>query len=59
MQGRHKSNTIDVIKHEPTCFKIAPRLHPFHQITTTTISLYRHLEEEHFFVDIRLGKLLS
>jgi hypothetical protein len=24
-------------------------LHPFHQITTTTISLYRHLEHEHFF----------
>ncbi len=45
----HPSNTLDMIKHEPTCFKIAPRLHPFHQITTSTISLYRHLEKEHFF----------
>ncbi len=40
---------LDMIKYESTCFKIAPRLHPFHQITTTTISLYRHLEKEHFF----------
>jgi hypothetical protein len=45
----HPSNMLDMIKHEPTCFKIALRLHPFHQITTTTISLYRHLEKEHFF----------
>jgi len=45
----HPSNMLDMIKHEPTCFKIALRLHPFHQITTTTISFYRHLEEEHFF----------
>jgi hypothetical protein len=44
----HPSNMLDMIKHEPTCFNIAPRLHPFHQITTTTISLYRHLKEEHF-----------
>jgi hypothetical protein len=23
----HLSNTLDIIKHEPTCFKFAPRLH--------------------------------
>jgi hypothetical protein len=44
----HPSNMLDMIKHEPTCFKIAARMHPFHEIATTTISLYRHLEEEHF-----------
>jgi hypothetical protein len=42
-------NVFHMIEHELTCFKITPKLHPFHQITTITIVFYTHLEKEHAF----------
>jgi hypothetical protein len=42
-------NTFHIIKHDPSCLKVTAKVHLLHQITSTTISIHRHLEHEPFF----------
>jgi hypothetical protein len=55
----HPSNMFDMIKHEPTCFKIAPRLHLFTKSQPLPSPSIDISKRNNFFVDIYLGKLLS
>jgi hypothetical protein len=55
----HPSNTFDMIKHEPTCFKIGPRLHLFTKSQPLSSPSIDILKRNIFFADICLGKLLS
>jgi hypothetical protein len=48
-QGHPFLNTLHMVEHELACFKIALKLHPFHQIITTTIFFNIFLKKEHFF----------
>jgi hypothetical protein len=47
-------DTFHMIKHDPSCLELPTRLHPFHQVTSTTVSTHKHFEEENF-----LSELLS
>jgi hypothetical protein len=48
-QGHPFLNMLHMVERELTCFKIAFKLHPFHQIITTTIFFNIFFENEHFF----------
>ncbi len=55
----HPFNMFDMIKHEPTCFKIASRLHPFTKSQPLPSPFIDILKRNIFFADICQGKLLS
>ncbi len=54
----HPSNTLDMIKHEPTCFKIAPRLHLFIKSRPLPSPFIDILKRNIFSIDICLRNLL-
>ncbi len=53
-KGHPSFDTIHMIKHDSSCLEVPTTLHPLHQITFTTISMHKHLEQKNKF-----SKLLS
>jgi hypothetical protein len=47
-KGRQALDTFHIIKHDPSCLEVPTRLHLFHQVTSTTISIHKHFEKENF-----------
>jgi hypothetical protein len=55
-QSRPSIDMFHTIKHDPTCLKVASKLHLVHQIKSTSISMFGHLKKEHFFFKLACEK---
>jgi hypothetical protein len=43
-EGHLAFETFHMIKHDPSYLEVLTRLHLLHQVTSTIVSIYKHLE---------------